>query len=277
MAPFTLPIDAAVIPEQSFGTRRRLLAALSSAVVPGAGQFFLGQRRNGSILLAIFVLLLICFWPLRLLRSYSGFISLYCFWIVLYLYATCSAQLASPVVAPRRPSKWWLLAVAPVGLLTLSLLGAVVTRASGFRSFKVPSTSMEKTIRQGDHIVTDTSYYRSRPPARQEVMVFMKEKTFFIKRVVAIGGDSIQGKNGAIFVNGRYLEEPYVEHTGRALPWMNDFGPITVPAGELFVMGDNRDVSLDSRSTGFGPVSATSIIGKPLYVFNTDRTGASIK
>jgi signal peptidase I len=219
-------------------------------------------------LLTALVLLLFCFWPLRLPRFYSGLVALYCIWIVLYLYATCSAQLALPRASQSRPSKWWLLVVIPVGLLTLSLLGRLVTRVAGFRSFSVPSTSMEKTIEQGDYIVADSS---SRSPRRQEVFVFLRNKTFWVKRVMALGGDSIQGKNGAVLVNGQYLEEPYVEHTGKASPWMNNFGPITIPAGELFVMGDNRDVSLDSRSVEFGPVSARSIVGKPLYVFNTGR------
>lgn len=274
MAPFALPTEGPVVPQKSFGTKRRLLGALLSAIVPGAGQFLLGQRRRGSILLATFALLLLCFWPLRLPRFYSGLVSLYCIWIVLYLYATCSAQSVRPHAAQARPSKWWLLVVIPVGLLTLSFLGRLVTRAAGFRSFSVPSTSMERTIEQGDYIVVDSN---SCSPRRQEVFVFRRDKTFWVKRVLALGGDSIQGKNGAILVNGQYLEEPYVEHTGEAYPWMNNFGPITIPAGELFVMGDNRDVSRDSRSADFGPVSARSIIGKPLYVFNTGRTGKGIK
>jgi signal peptidase I len=274
IAPLPSPDEGEASPRQPFGTRRRLLAALFSAIVPGAGQFFLGQRRKGGVLLAIFVLLLFCFWPLRLLRFYSGLVSLYCIWIALYLYAAGSAQLARPPAALSRPSRLWLLVVIPIGLVTLSLLGRLATRAAGFRSFSVPSTSMEETIRQGDYIVVDSS---SRSPKRQEVFVFLRDKTFWVKRVMALGGDSIQGKNGAILVNGQYLEEPYVEHTGEASPWMNNFGPITIAAGELFVMGDNRDVSLDSRSPEFGPVSLKSIIGKPLYVFSTDRAGKGIK
>jgi len=57
---------------------------------------------------------------------------------------------------------------------------------------------------------------------------------------------------------------------------MNNFGPLIIPAGEYFVMGDNRDVSLDSRSTEFGLVPTSAIVGAPLYVFRTDRQGRNI-
>jgi signal peptidase I len=78
-------------------------------------------------------------------------------------------------------------------------------------------------------------------------------------------------------VNGSAVDEPYVQHRGDAPTWMNNFGPFTVPAGELFVLGDNRDISLDSRSPEFGLVAVDSVVGWPLYVFGSDRPGKRIK
>jgi hypothetical protein len=180
-------------------TRRRLLAASFSAVVPGAGQLFLRHRRKAIVLLIMFAVLLVGFWPLRVLRLYVGFVALYSTWIALYIYAVCSAQLARDLPLARRPSRWWLVATIPLTCLTLSLVGAVATRASGFRGFSIPSTSMEKTLRQGDHFVVDMT---SRVPERQKVVIFFRDQTFFVKRVIAISGDSIQGKDAVIFVNG---------------------------------------------------------------------------
>jgi signal peptidase I len=251
---------------------------LFSAIVPGAGQLLLGQPRKAITLLLIFAALLIGFWPLRLLRSYVGFAFLYCGWIALYIYAACSALRAQNPQTGFKPSKWWLITILPVTALTLSLLGAIITRASGFRSFTVPSPSMEKTVLRGDQIVADMRYYHSRPPDRQDVIIFKREGTFFIKRVIAVGGDTIQGMGEAVFVNGQTIIEPYVEHTSNNFEnWMVNFGPVTVGNGKYFVMGDNRDISLDSRWPAFGLVDKDSVVGKPLYVFGSDRPGKHVQ
>ncbi len=139
----------------------------------------------------------------------------------------------------------------------------------------MPSTSMERTILQGDHVVADMRYYQSRRPERRDLIVFLKEHTFFIKRVVAVGGDTIQGNDGVIFLLGKKQDESYMEHRRTGGPeWLRNFGPIVVPNGKVFVMGDNRDVSLDSRSAAFGLVDDTFIVGKPLYIFGSDRDGS---
>jgi len=277
-APVPLPslnTEAASQPRLPNGTHRRLLAVLFSAFVPGTGQLFLGERRKAGVLLIMFAAVLVAFWPLRLLRFYAGFVALFSAWTTLYIYAVASAQLLRHLPHSERPSKWWLAATLPLTFLTLSLLGAAVTRASGFRSFSIPSTSMEKTLRQGDHFVVDT---RSRRPARRDVVIFFRNHTFFVKRVIAIGGDSIEGQNGVILVDGKVMDEPYVQHVeAEPAVWMNNFGPIAIPSGECFVMGDNRDVSLDSRSSEFGLVDDSLVIGKPLYVFGSDSVGRSIR
>jgi signal peptidase I len=227
------------------------------------------------VALLLFAALLVAFWPIRFLRFYAGFLILYSAWIALYVYAVCAAQSARLLPRAERPSRWWLVATLPLTFLTLSLIGGMLTRASGFRSFTIPSTSMEKTLRQGDHFVVDTN---ARIPEHREVIVFFRDRTYFVKRAIAINGDSIEGKHGLVYVNGKEQDEPYVQHTGKNnLDWLRNFGPLTIPSGKCFVMGDNRDVSLDSRSAEFGLVDYSSIIGKPLYVFDSDRAGKSIR
>jgi signal peptidase I len=210
---------------------RPLLAAFLSAVVPGAGQLLLGQRRKGAVIAGLFALLVFAFWPLRLLRFYFGFAGLYLCWIAFYVYAACSAAMARHLPAPARPSKWWLALVLPITLLTMSLIGAGVTRLSGFRSFLVPSSSMEKTIREGDRIVADMNYYRSRSPGKQDVIMFKKDGGFFIKRIIGASGDSVEGKDGVIFVNGQRLDEAYVQHIGEPPDWRITSGPTSFRKG----------------------------------------------
>jgi signal peptidase I len=228
-------------------------------------------------LLSIFATLVICFWPLRLPRFYAGFILLCWAWIFLYLYAACSTLTARSSGADARPSRLWLVVVVPITLFSLGFLGAALARASGFRSFSVPSPSMENTVLKGDQIVADMRYYHSRSPAREDVVIFHREGSLFVKRVIAVGGDTIQGEGGAVFVNGQAIVESYVQHSSHPENWMVNFGPLTVGAGKFFVMGDNRDISLDSRWQGFGLVDEGSIMGKPLYVLSSSRIGKHVQ
>ena len=136
---------------------------------------------------------------------------------------------------------------------------------------------MAPTIQEGDHIVADTTYYISRRPKDSEIILFKRGPTIFIKRVVASGGEVVEGKNGEVFVNGRMLKEPYIEHSGSPEGWMNNFGPAKIRADEYFVIGDNRDFSLDSRSSDYGMVSFDSIAGKPLFVLFGKQSGRAGK
>ncbi len=80
---------------------------------------------------------------------------------------------------------------------------------------------------------------------------------------------------GAVSRNGRYLDEPYVEHIGDTTDQLMNFGPVTIPAHKLFVMEDNRDVSLDSRMPGFRLIDESAVLGKALYIITPahDRSG----
>jgi signal peptidase I len=252
-------------------TRRRLLASLLSAFIPGAGQLLLAQRRKGIVLLLVFVVIACCVWPLRLPRFFAALILIALCWLVLSLYAACAALLEHKTPTDPRTSKWWLL-VAP--LLTYLGFNAVFTPLfllGGFRAFKFSSSAMENTFFIGDQFIIDKGFYRDHAVARDDLVVLRRQDFQTVKRVIAIGGDILQAKNREIIVNGQATVEPFVRHT-RALgtdPWMDSFGPVTIPRGKYFVMGDNRDVSLDSRSSEFGLLDAEAVAGKPLYIYRS--------
>jgi signal peptidase I len=140
---------------------------------------------------------------------------------------------------------------------------------------------MEPTIVQGDGIVVDTRYYGTHVPNREDVIVFRKEDLFVIKRVIGVSGDTIEGHDREILLNGSVLTESYIEHTQQlgSNPLLDSFSPITVPNGSYLVMGDNRDVSLDSRYPGYGLIGTRSIVGRPLYIYKSaaDRTGKTVR
>ena len=164
----------------------------------------------------------------------------------------------------------------------LIILAAIVL---GMRIFVgeasvVPTASMEGTILVGDHLFMDKLLYGPEIPLvhwrlpavksihRGDIIVFRYPKDMsetFLKRVTALGGDRLEIKNGVLYVNSQPVREPYAVHHAPVHSPEESWGPTVVPEGKLFVMGDNRDNSSDSRDWGFVPTS--NVIGEPLFVY----------
>ncbi len=171
------------------------------------------------------------------------------------------------------------------------LLLAVVFLTTALRSlvaqaFYIPSLSMSPQLHVQDRIVVSKLSYRLHEPRRGDVLVFdappglavpkparslpsraahsflesvnvvKPPTTEFVKRVVGLPGEQVAGRGGGLYVNDHLLVEPYLPTGLRT----DDFGPVAVPAGTLFVMGDNRGSSFDSRR--FGPIAASSVVGR---------------
>ena len=144
----------------------------------------------------------------------------------------------------------------------------------------VPTASMEGTILVGDHLFMDKLLYGPEIPLvhwrlpavktihRGDIIVFRYPKDpseTFLKRVTAMGGDRLEIRDGVLYVNSQSVQEPYAVHHAPVHSPQESWGPTVVPEGKLFVMGDNRDNSSDSRDWGFVPVS--NVIGEPLFVY----------
>jgi signal peptidase I len=268
--PIPAPIEEPVsLPRQSSGAKRRLLAALLSAVVPGTGQVFLGQRRKGLILLGIFVIVCLGFWPLRLLSDYPGLVLLLWASLGLTIYATNSALLARSSPLLPALSKWWMLLGTLLAFVGFNLVFTSLLFTAGFRALQQISSAMEPTLLNGDRFMIDRNYYRQHPCERGDLVVMRIVDAQTVKRVIAIGGDTIEGKDKEVLLNGHVLDERFAYHPrgGGMVPEQDNFGPITVAAGKYFVMGDNRDTSRDSRMADYGQVDKSAILGRPLYVY----------
>ena len=131
--------------------------------------------------------------------------------------------------------------------------------------YMVEGPSMRPTLVNGERLVVNKFIYRFKAPEKGDVLVFRYPKDpsrDFIKRVIATAGDTIEMKDGKVFVNGELLNETYIlEHTRGSYPLS------TVPEGRVFVMGDNRNNSEDSRFRDVGFVSREMIKGKAVMIF----------
>lgn len=157
---------------------------------------------------------------------------------------------------------------------------AIFIRTYLIGPYKIPTGSMKPTLLEGDRIFVDKITYRFRPPKRGEVIVFkypLDRKKDFVKRLIAVGGEEVEIREGSLFVNGRKLEEPI-----QIVSWQyynrNDWAYgkegqiIKVPLDNFFVLGDNSGQSSDSRNWGFVP--KTNLIGRALVIWwPLDRLG----
>lgn len=121
----------------------------------------------------------------------------------------------------------------------------------------IPSGSMAPTLEAGDRVLTDKLAYRVSEPQRGELAVFEAGDGLNAKRVAGLAGDTVEIRDGVLHVNGEPRRESYVDYR---LNDGNFFGPETVPEGHVFVLGDNRSNSLDSRS--LGPIPEESLVGE---------------
>ena len=137
----------------------------------------------------------------------------------------------------------------------------------GFELFRIPSNSMKPTLLPGDYILVSTRAYQEQPPEINDVITFLypnDRSINYIKRLIARPGDRVNIANFEVYVNGKAIEQPYLDMDLVKRPFSRYMTQITIPKNKLFVMGDNRDNSNDSRF--FGLIDQSDIIGKATRV-----------
>jgi signal peptidase I len=184
---------------------------------------------------------------------------------------------ANPNASPK--SRWR----QNVESLLVAVVVALLVRSSVVEAFWVPSGSMLPTIQIGDHLFVNKLAYgmhlpfvekeitQWRPLQRRDIIVFtspVDHKTDLIKRVIAVEGDKVELRNKHLYINDVEVPDEHANFTDphvRDTAPRDNFGPVTVPPGKFFVMGDNRDQSYDSRYWGFA--DATDVKGKATFIY----------
>lgn len=168
--------------------------------------------------------------------------------------------------------------------ILIAVLIALFIRTFVVQAFKIPSSSMEPTLQIGDHLLvnkfvygvrvpfTNTKLFQWKDPERGDVIVFIYPKDpskDFIKRVIGVEGDRVEIVQNKIYINGKLLNDPWGHYSEKGdffkVQSMERFGPVAVPKGSLFVLGDNRDNSQDSRFWGF--VNVNAVRGKAMIIY----------
>jgi signal peptidase I len=220
--------------------------------------------------------------------------------LVLYLFiifeAIYSAKKISGDYSLKKYNRWYiyLLIILVIRLAGFSVNTTVIEH-NIFKAYEVPAGSMMPTLLIGDHFLCDPSYYNNHNPERGDLIIFKTpavENKTLIKRIIGIQGDTIQIVDGTVYVNQKkldleFLKKVTLEQGGEAYEyretlgnssyqilnlmnsnyiWANrNYGPVTVPDGEYFVLGDNRDNSYDSRH--WGMVRRDQIYGRPVFIY----------
>lgn len=180
--------------------------------------------------------------------------------------------------------------------IIIAILIALFIRTFVVQAFKIPSGSMKPTLKVGDHLLVNKFTYGVKlpftrktlvpidDPEREDIVVFkypVDRTKDFIKRVVGVAGDTIEIRDKKIYLNNAPYDDGHGVYTDElifptAIQPRDNFGPVTVPAGHIFVMGDNRDQSYDSRFWGF--VDLKDVLGKAFMIYwSWDRSTRAVR
>jgi len=173
----------------------------------------------------------------------------------------------------QRPAKqynrWW---VYLLWILVVNGVGFTVrehrTEVFGYEPFRVPTESMSPTIQNREFILADSWRYTHHSPSNGEIVVFERPGQpgiKYVKRIVGVPGDRVEARDAVLYRNGAAVTEPYLHALRPYIPYGRDFAPMLVGPGQVFVLGDYRDNSLDSRA--WGPIPIDHLHGRAEYIW----------
>lgn len=149
-------------------------------------------------------------------------------------------------------------------VLSLAVILAILIRIFVCEPYDITSQSMSPTLKPDDKILVNKLFYRFKEPSRGDIVVFkfpLDEKKYYIKRIIGLPGEIIEGKENKILINDQFLKEEYLPSDLE----FDNFGPDQLGVEDYYVLGDRRDDSEDSRY--WGPLARTKIQGKAIIIY----------
>ncbi|HSA77299.1 MAG TPA: signal peptidase I [Nitrospirota bacterium] len=246
--------------------RKPWVAVILTLLTKGLGHLYTGEIRRGLALYFLEYLLLLLAVVAFLYFTPSG--TFYVLVVLLGFAYTVYCVVDAILIARRKRltytlkkyNKWYVyLSCFLASVLVVQPLVSKTIKSNLVEAFKIPSGAMIPTLLIGDRLLANKLIYKTSDPKRGDIIIFPFPKDpskNYVKRLIGIEGDIIEIKDKQLYVNGQAQSEPYIRHIDDKI--VNDqtrdnYGPVKVPPGSLFFMGDNRDNSYDSRFFGFVP------------------------
>lgn len=258
------------------GPRRRVwLAALLALLFGPVAQVYCGRLHRAAVLYALtwvaafLANIALLYLPSGRLGIITGCVLLAGVYLFILIDAIRLAR--SDSQAPlRRYQRWWVYLLVIIACGTISDLVLHLNRQYWSESFFMTGGSMRRTLLAGDRFIVDKLPLYSRAPQRGEIVVYRSPgegNVVFCHRVIGLPGDEVEIRDEQLLLNGEPAKEEYAFYEGNPHDYdiLNNFAARTVPAGHVFILGDNRRSAKDSRVDGFVPID--DVIGVPRMIF----------
>ena len=251
----------------------KLLAAIrtfvASCVVPGWGFWIVGKPRLGLAVCGGMLALILLFSWTRLVIDPRGYVTLIALYFALLFWGAIHSAINELGRDPEtaQPRNWSAsLIYAAVAFAVLYPLLSYRSHTLGYDAFRVPAQSMAATLVVGDYVVADTWHYANTDLQIGEIALFEAPGgVVYVKRVVGLPGDVLAYADSQLIRNGVAVAEPFAVYGDSRASAAGSFSDLTVPDGQYFVLGDNRNFSRDSRH--IGTIPKAKFVGRAAHVW----------
>ncbi|MCX7113019.1 MAG: signal peptidase I [Proteobacteria bacterium] len=262
--------------------RRPILTAVLSLIMPGLGHVYAGNLRKGLIFIGVEYGVILLAGAFGVLSTFYGIASLIVLYIGFYVFVLLSSvrlALRNKEYKLQLYNRWyWYLAIFVAVSVPANILFSFRGDVLGYETYRIPAKSMEPTLQVGEFITVNTRYQQLEVG---DVIVFLypKDRSIpYIRRVAAVGGDAVSIHDGIVYRNGIPESLLLVPERKRLKEFSISMTERKVPENELFLLGDWRDNSNDSRFWGTVPVA--DVIGKVTYIWfskDANRIGKAVE